>query len=52
MDKREVAIYVVSNSGDEYNVTVVIDNKFDAEEQIDMFVDNNLINVQDWGWAY
>lgn len=51
MNEREVTIKVYPDCGNCYYVTLVIDDRFDAEEQVDVWMDYNLINGQDWEWA-
>lgn len=50
MNEREVTIKVCPDYGNCYYVILVIDDRFDAEEQIDDWMNDNLINVQDWEW--
>lgn len=49
--KRNVTVRVLPTRGDIYSVTIVIDDEFDAEEQVDNWIDNNLVDVEDWEWV-
>lgn len=48
---RDVSICVLPEFGNAYCVTITIDNRFDAEEQVDTWISKNLINWKDWEWA-
>lgn len=48
---RSVTIRVLPEFGNAYNVALTIDDVFDAEEQVDVWINDNLINVQDWEWV-
>jgi len=48
--EREVTIHVLPEFGNAYYVTLTIDDRFDAEEQVDIWIDQNLINWQEWEW--
>jgi len=48
--EKEVIIKVFPENRKMYKATVNIDSTYDEEEQIDMWVDENLKNVSDWEW--
>lgn len=45
---RDITICVLPEFGNAYYVTLAVDDRFDVEEQINEWMDDNLINVQDW----
>lgn len=50
INQKEVTIKVFPDVGNCYYVTINIDDRYDAEEQIDNWIDYSLCNVQDWEW--
>ena len=49
-NERDVTIQVLPEFGNAYYVTITIDDMYDAEEQINTWIDNHLINWQMWEW--
>ena len=45
---KEVTIKVFPDMGNCYYVTIDIDDRYDAEEQIDNWMDYSLMNVSHW----
>lgn len=50
MNEKEITIRVLPDFGSAYYVTIIVDGNFDIEGQVDAWVNDNLINVQDWEW--
>lgn len=51
---RHVTIRIFPAFGNAYNASLVIDDTFDvedAEEQVDAWLNDNLINARDWEWV-
>lgn len=44
-------IKVFSSHGNSYYVTFTIDNIFDEEEQVDVWIKDNLNDVAFWEWT-
>ena len=51
MNTKDVSIKIFPNHGNSYRVTVTVDNMFDHEEQIDIWIEDNLKDVASWEWA-
>lgn len=51
MNMKIVLIKVLPNHGNSYYVTLTIDNIFDEEEQVDIWVEDNLKDVAFWEWT-
>lgn len=48
MNERCATVRVLCKFGNVYYVTFKIDSRLDAEEQVNSWVNNNLINWQTW----
>ena len=50
MNTKIFLIKVFPNHGNSYYITFIIDNVFDEEEQVDVWVKDNLNDVAFWEW--
>lgn len=51
---RHVTIHIFPAFGTDYNASLVIDDTFDvedAENQVNDWININLINARDWEWV-
>ena len=48
---KDVFVKIFSNCSNSYCVIITIDNIFNDEEQVDIWIDDNLKNVAFWKWA-
>ena len=48
---KDVFVKIFPNCGNSYYVTFIIDNVFDEEEQVDVWVKDNLNDVAFWEWT-
>ena len=48
---KDVFVKIFPNCGNSYYVTFTIDNVFDEEEQVDVWVKDNLNDVAFWEWT-
>lgn len=51
MNMKIILIKVFPNHGNSYYVTFTIDNIFDEEEQVNVWVKDNLNDVAFWEWV-
>jgi hypothetical protein len=48
---KNVSVKIFPNCGNPYQVIVTIDSMFDDEEQIDIWIEENLKDVASWEWV-
>jgi hypothetical protein len=51
MNTKDVSVKIFPNHGNSYHVVITIDNMFDDEEQVDIWIEDNLKDVAFWEWV-
>lgn len=51
MNMKDVSVKIFPNCGNSYRVIITIDNMFDDEEQVDIWIEDNLKDVAFWEWV-